>query len=82
MLDGILVWHGINFNLLILIINLCFLGPDLEQEFKFFEMIDSCDIQKLLHCLTDTFEDNKREAAGLLIACSKHETSKLFLVSS
>ena len=79
---GFLYGIGINFNLLILIINLYFLGPDLEQEFKFFELIDSCDIQKLLHCLTDTFEDNKREAARILIACSKHETSKLFLVSS
>ena len=52
------------------------------EDYTFLDTLEDCDIQKLLHCLTDTFEDNKREAAEILIACSKHGPSKMVIVSA
>ena len=56
-------------------------GSSVVGEFNLFEEIDGADIQKLLHCLTDTFEDNKTEAARILIACSNHSTAQGILVN-
>ena len=56
-------------------------GSSVVEEFNLFEEIDGADIQKLLHCLTDTFEDNKTEAARILIACSNHSTAQGILVN-
>ncbi|XP_052228091.1 thyroid adenoma-associated protein homolog isoform X2 [Dreissena polymorpha] len=42
--------------------------PSTPELFLLNDIIVECDLYTLLHCLTDSFEDNKREAARVLIA--------------
>ena len=52
---------------------ICILGCD--EEYSFYKSVTQQDLNSLIFCLTDTFEDNKVEAANLLIACAKNTLS-------